>query len=462
MHNPIAATLALLALGGAVTLAAPAGAGAQSGAYFSSADAPPASQPRQSAREAGGEYDDRRGGDDVVELQRSARELDGYSSRDRYDQRGPTARVWLENDRDLFSPGALTRVYVRASQDAYVAVVHITPDGDVEFLWPRDPNDDGYLEGGRAFALSTRTGSRYVRLGYGYGIGYVFAVASDEPLDLRSVRDFYYRRSSAWNASYNVVGDPFHAMERFARDLVPGYDEGYGTLDWYSYHVGSSRYRYPRYACYDSYGPWYTSRSPYYDGCDRVRILLVQVPYYYDTRYYRGDRSYYWRRWYANDYYAYSARRRDPQHGYKESVYGSSRSGLSPNRRGMNVPPSRASGGQQSRYGGGGDDQQEPRVASPGRTRPTLQRRPTETEPVRVSPRGEPRSSEPRSPEPRVRERPQSSGGERRARESSPPRREPSTRSAEPRRESPPPSRDGGGGGTRSSSGGARVRPSSR
>jgi len=453
MRNPIAATLALIALGGAVTLAAPPGAGAQGGALLRS------------------DHDLA-----LSELQRSAVELDGYGRElGRYDrqyegsyQRGPTARVWLENDRDLFSPGAQTRVFVRASQDAYVAVVHITPDGDVEFLWPRDPDDDGYLQGGQAYALSTRGGSRYVRLGYGYGIGYVFAVASDEPLDLRNVRDYYYRRGSAWNASYNVVGDPFHAMERFARDIVPGYDDGYGSLDWYSYHVGSSRYRYPRYACYDSYGPWYTSRSPYYDGCDRVRILLVEVPYYYDTRYYRGDRSYYWRRWYANDYYAYSARRRDPQHGYKESVYGSSRSGLSPNRRGMNVPPSRVNGGQSSRYGGG-DDQQEPRAATPSRTRPTLQRRPTETEPVRVSPRGDPRSSEPRSAEPRsqeprVRERPESSGGgEPRVREAPAPRREsPPAHTAEPRRESPPPSRDGGGGGTRSPSPAPRVRPSQR
>ncbi|HET7228954.1 MAG TPA: hypothetical protein VFJ16_03095, partial [Longimicrobium sp.] len=342
----------------------------------------------------------------------------------------------------------------------------ISPDGDVEFLWPRDPDDDGYLRGGQAYALSTRGGSRYVRLGYGYGIGYVVAVTSDEPLDLRNVRDFYYRRTSGWSRDLNVVGDPFHAMERFARDIVPGYDEGYGSLDYYSYHVGSSRYRYPRYACYDSYGPWYGSRSPYYDSCDRVRVLLVQVPYYYDTRYYRGDRAYYWRRWYANDYYAYSARRREPQHGYKESPYGS-RIGASPNqrplRRGNEPPPARTG---TSRYGGGGsgDDQQEPRATQPSRTRPTLQRRPPETEPVRVSPRYEPRS-EPRS-EPSSRERPRSDGGgETRVRESAPPRREsPPPRTAEPRRESPPPSRDNGGGGsTRSApSGSPRVRPSQR
>ncbi|HEU4561843.1 MAG TPA: hypothetical protein VFS20_28720 [Longimicrobium sp.] len=437
MRTPFAATLALLALGGAVTLAAPPGAAAQSGALYRT-DEPSTLELQREAQELGG-YDDRRQG------------------RDQYDgvQRGPSVRVWLENDRDLFSPGALTRVYVRAAQDAFVSVIHITPDGDVEMLWPRDPNDEGYLEGGRAFALSTRTGSRYVRLGYGYGIGYIFAVSSDEPLDVRRMRDFYYRRTSGWSRDLNVVGDPFHAMERFARDLVPGYEDGYGSLDWYSYHVGSSRYRYPRYACYDSYGPWYSSRSPYYDGCDRVRVLLVEVPYYYDTRYWRGDRSYYWRRWYASDYNSYYARRREPQHGYKESPYGSSRSGLSPNRRPMvrggDAPPPRSGG---SRYGGGRDDAQEPRVTQPGRTRPTLQRRPQESEPVQARPRSEPRSEEPRSRE----SRPERTS-EPRVREAPAPRREsPPARSAEPRRESPPPRSDGGG--TRSEpSRSPRVRP---
>lgn len=441
MRTTFAATLALLALGGAVTLAAPAGAGAQSGALYRTEE-PPVSELQRSAQELGG-YDDR------------DRNRDGFSS-----QRGPSVRVWLENDRDLFSPGALTRVYVRASQDAFVSVIHITPDGDVEFLWPRDPNDDGYLEGGRAFALSTRSGSRYVRLGYGYGIGYVFAVSSDEPMDMRRVRDFYYRRTSGWNRDLNVVGDPFHAMERFARDLVPGYEEGYGTLDYYSYHVGSSRYRYPRYACYDSYGSWYGSRSPYYDGCDRVRVLLVQVPYYYDTRHYRGDRAYYWRRWYPGDYNGYYARRRErePQHGYKESPSSSRGVASSPNRRPMvrgdDAPPPRSGG---SRYGGGEADAQEPRVSQPGRTRPTLQRRPQESEPVRAQPRNEPRSSD----EPRSREQRPEPRSEPRVRDSSPPRREsPPARSAEPRRESPPPSRGSDGGSTRSAPSGApRVRP---
>lgn len=414
-------------------------------------------------------------GDDRYDRDDDYRDRGGFGA-----QRGMGVRVYMDNQRDLFRPGEVSRVYVRPDQDAFVAVVHITPDGDIDFLWPNDPYDDGYMRGGGSYAVTSRGGVRGIRVGSGYGIGYVLAVASDEPLDLRRVREFYYRRTSSWDASYNVVGDPFRAMERIARMLVPDFDEGYGAVDWYTYHVGSQRYRYPRYACYDSYGPWYTSRSPYYDGCDRVRVLLVSVPYYYDTRYYRGDRYRHWRNWYPTDRYVYN--RRDPQHGYKErGSYGYDRATGAPNRRpfvrSADAPPPRPrSGGSDgrgdSRYDGPpqeGNGSARP----PTRQRPTLERRPAETEPVRVSgrerepePRGrgggetrseprerrvEPRSSEPRS-EPR-RESPSPRSSEPRTSPRSEPRSEP--RSA-------PPAREGGGGGRSTPSERARVAPPPR
>ncbi|HSU16239.1 DUF4384 domain-containing protein [Longimicrobium sp.] len=440
MHRHTAAALLLLTMGAA----APARpAGAQDGALFRTDMAAAPLSPSAAFQDGyGAPRDDRRGG-----LQE-----DG--------QRGPSVRVWLDGDRDLFSPGAQTRAVVRASEDAYVAVVHITPDGDVDFLWPRNYYDDGFLDGGRSLTLGTRTGSS-MRVGYGYGIGYVFAVASDEPLDLRRVRDYYYRRGSAWDAGLNVVGDPFHAMDRIARLLVPDFDQGYGFLDWYSYHVGSNRYTFPRYACYSSYGSWYGSRSPYYDGCDRVRVLLREQPYYYDTRYYRGDRIRYWGRYYPSDRYV----RREPQHRYKESD--GARGYRSPNNRSTREVPPPSSGstrrgnddGQEGRGGGG--------TQQPSRERPTLQRRPAESDPVRAQqPRAEPqrRRDEPRDDGSRGesrREAPRSEPRSEPRRESPPPRSEP--RSEQPRRESPPPSREPSSGGRSAPSGNspARVRPSS-
>jgi hypothetical protein len=286
------------------------------------------------------------------------------------------------------------------------------------------------------------------------------AVASDEPLDLRRVRDYYDRRSVSWDPDLNVYGDPFRAMERFARMLVPDYDDGYGSFDWYSYSVGSTRYRFPRYACYDSYGAWYTSRSPYYDSCDRVRVLLVEVPYYYDTRYYHGDRSRYWGRWYGSDY-AYRRGYNDgyrsvPQHGYKEGGYPYDRAngygGRGSAPRSVDAP--RRGDGQQQ---GGGDVQQ------PSRTRPTLQRRPPETDPVTVTPQGSPRRVDAQPPryEPRTREAPRAEPprseprSEPRVEPRSEPRSEPR---AEPRSE---PQSSGSSGRAAPPAESPRVRPPS-
>ena len=186
----------------------------------------------------------------------------------------------------MLRPGDGAGVLVRTTVVEYVAVLHIDTNGDVEFLYPSSPNDDGYLRGGRTYAVPSRA-SGYLSTQGGYGIGYVFAVSSTEPLDLGRFRDSWYR-STHWDRNRNVYGDPFHAMERFERDLVPDWDYGYHDSDYYSYHVGR-RYTYPRYACYEDYGSWYYSRATSWNSCDRVRVLLVRVPYYYDTRSYRGD-----------------------------------------------------------------------------------------------------------------------------------------------------------------------------
>lgn len=436
MRNITAATLPAL-LAGACALAVPLAARAQGGAQHD--DQLPRSSaiayPRQDDRaypSRDGEQDDR-------------------------DQRQLGVRVWLENERDLFRPGELTRALVRPNQDAYVAVLHITPDGDVDFLWPRDYNDDGFMRGGDTYSVASR-GARDFRVGGGYGIGYVLAVASDEPLDLRRVRDYYYRRSVSWDPALNVYGDPFHAMERFAAELVPGYDEGYGAVDWYSYSVGSSRYRFPRYACYDSYGPWYTSRSPYYDGCDQVRLLLVESPYYYDTRYFRGDRSRYWRRWYGRDYADFYGRRSDPQHGYKEGGYGYDRATGVYRGRTATAPAARPGSGGTGRSGGG---EAEGVTTPPSRQRPVLQRRPAEADPVRVSPSPAPRRLDPDEPRPRDTSPRSEPRGEPRARTE--PRSEPrSEPRAEPSRSEPrsaPPPRDAGASGRSTPAESRRARP---
>ncbi|HEY0155556.1 MAG TPA: DUF4384 domain-containing protein [Longimicrobium sp.] len=318
----------------------------------------------------------------------------------RYDQDyRPGVRVWMDGNRDLYRVGDRSRVLVRTDRDAYVAVLHIDTDGNVEVLFPSQPGDDGYLRGGRAYSVRPR-GSQYVSMRGGYGIGYIFAVASNEPLDDRVIRDLHYRRVGSWDPNYNVYGDPFRAMDRYERMLVGDWGYGEHDSDYYTYHVGR-RYTHPRYACYDSYGSWYGSRSVYYDSCDRVRVLLVQVPYYYDTRYYRGDRRVYYARggyygnngYYGNGYYDDRYRRTQPSHGYKE------RTEVRDESRGYSrrpAPPASRGAGSYTQREGEPGQQQEPRVVRPERQRPTFERRSPDASPPSESRRPEPRS-EPRT-----------------------------------------------------------------
>ena len=221
---------------------------------------------------------------------------------------GPSVRVWAEDDRDLFTSGERTRLLLRTGDDAFVTVLHVGTRGDVEVLFPASPYDDGFVRGRRPYSIPSASGSaRAWRVSGTPGIGYVYAIASDEPLDLRSIRGLFPGHAAGRTGERVIYGDPFEALEEIAALVLrnsrsQGWDEG-----WYSYHVGR-RYAYPRYACHDSYGDWYYGTASNYGSCDRVRILLRDHPSYYDTRYYRGDRR-----------VVYASRRRsEPAHRYKE------------------------------------------------------------------------------------------------------------------------------------------------
>jgi hypothetical protein len=406
-------------------------------------------------------------------------------------------RVWVDNHRDFFRYSDRLRVRVRSEHDGYLAVFHIDTNGDVDILYPRSEADDGWVERGRTLTLGSRGRYDHLNVRGGDGVGYVLAVALEEPLELWRVRDLYRPRFAGWDADRSIYGDPFYAMDEIVRAIVPETSYGYESVDYYTYHMGR-RYDYPRYACYDGYGDWYhDSRYSYYghSRCDRVRVILINRPWYYDTYRWRGSRRTYYDRYY------YRTARSRPLHGYKERT-----ESLAPPARSSTAQrrPAGSASGNTPAARGGGVSSARPESTRPAREGTVSSRRP-ETEGSRVGPasarrpetteraapssrpergtyeprvrdRGEGRSSEPRASsrpdratsQPRqpeqsaqppqqdkpvepARERPtfqrRPSGGERQAeprRESPParsaePRREsPPSRSAEPRRESPP------------------------
>ncbi len=428
-------------------------------------------------------------------------------------------QVWLDGSRDVYRPGERIRARVRSDRDGYLAVFHIDTNGDVDVIYPYSEHEDGWIEAGRTMSLGSRGGYEYVRSRGGYGMGYIMAVTLDEPLELYRVRELYGVRTAGWDGNRSVFGDPFYAMDELVRAIVPQNSFGYEAVDYATYHVGR-RYNYPRYACYDSYGPWYHHRGVYWDDCDRVRILLVSYPWYYDTHRWRGSRRVYYERY----YYPRTAARNRPLHGYKERTDGQAPPARD-SRNARRPEPRPANGGGSGTYdrpgsssrdggtarrpeprrvgGSGGYDrpsgpsdqgtdgsapatrQRPERVGTDGstvrggpaerRTRPVQQdgaeprQQDRPVQPDRERPtfqrrresEGSTRSAEPRREAPqRSAERPRESQPSR----SAEPRREsPPARSAEPRRESRPPSSSSSGGSRSSGSGdGGSSAPRSR
>ncbi|MBV9773607.1 MAG: DUF4384 domain-containing protein [Gemmatimonadetes bacterium] len=336
-------------------------------------------------------------------------------------------RLVVQNERDLFSPGERIPLEFRTTRNAYVALVHLSTDGEIEFLFPNSPFDDGYVQGGRSYRAGGAYGASWVS-SRSNGMGYFFAVASPRPLDFRAFQDRYSSRWAFRRVGTQVHGDPYYALDQIAQLLVPDWEDGDYAVDYYSYNVGR-RYNYPRYACYDGYSSGYSGYSGrYYDSCDRLRVLLQDDPYYYDTRYYRSSRGY--RRSYLAD-----GRLAESRYRYKEQDAAGrdavpplrARSGGSGGQSGDSGRLRPESGSADGRRSDDQQPQQQPRQGSqrtrPGRSeepasrsddppRPVLQRRPPEQETTRprvVAPPQEPRREQPREqPRETQREQPRS------------------------------------------------------
>ena len=203
-------------------------------------------------------------------------------------QLAPAAHVWAAgrvtvwtDHEEPYARGQAARVFLGVHEPSYVAVFRVDTDGRIRTLFPREPWTDSYLRDEPQLELAGPSGSRSFVVDDDPGIGYVFAVASPRPLDLRPIT-----RGDSWD--YRLVdggriqGDPYVALTDLAARLAPGARYDY---DLTPYYVGR-RYDYPRFVCYDchaqaSYDEW----NPYHASCTRYRVVIRDDPSYYPYRY---------------------------------------------------------------------------------------------------------------------------------------------------------------------------------
>ncbi len=227
------------------------------------------------------------------------------------------ARVWLDRGHEpVFHHGDRARLYYRTTHDAYVAIFRLDTNGQTRLVYPRSPRDAHFIRGGRDYRL-TFPNSSWWHVADDPGVGYYFAIASNEPFDFGSFTYASYTDYGGYGWDLGdiyrtVYHDPYVAMDDLVAALVPNWRWSTYALDFATYHVGR-RYDFPRFLCYDCHGyRSFTTWNPYLVSCTNFRVVIYNDPYYYPAYRYRGRRVVYVR----------PLVYRQPRFVFKERAYG--------------------------------------------------------------------------------------------------------------------------------------------
>ena len=195
----------------------------------------------------------------------------------------PRVSVWTDRE-EPYRRGDAVRVYLAADEPAHLAVFRVDTDGRIRVLFPREPWGDTFVRDPRTFEVSGPRGDRSFLVDDYPGVGYLFAIASAGPFDLRDIT-----RGDYWD--YRLMdggrlrGDPYVQLTELAERLTGGAEHHYDIVPYYV----DRHYEYPRFVCYDchayaSYEQW----DPYERACSRFRVVVYDDPAHYPYRENRG------------------------------------------------------------------------------------------------------------------------------------------------------------------------------
>ncbi len=201
-----------------------------------------------------------------------AQSIDRARPRDyRPAERAPEVSVWI--DRYSYRPGQRLRAFFQSDPGAYVTIIRVTTTGDVKILYPRTPDVQQPYRYDRLvddeIPFSTDLG---FYINEPEGVGFVFAIATYQPFDYRSVAS--HGRWSTFQLTGNRYSDPRQVVSGFIDRTLPRSVE-YST-DYIQYQVAGTLYRPRRYG---------------YDFVDYDDVYLTCL------RYYRGYPDYYCRQY---------------------------------------------------------------------------------------------------------------------------------------------------------------------
>lgn len=183
--------------------------------------------------------------------------------------------VWVDKSADeIYRKGSFQTVGFQTSEDAYAVVYRIDTEGEVTVLWPRSRLDDGFVFGGHEYELPV-SGERRLRVATSEGEGYVQAIVSRYPFDLRDLELDFHHEPGAELLAFRVAGDPYLAMNEI-NFAVTGLEDAddYVVTNYASYYV-HQEVDHPRYLCNQCHIDDDTDYHPYRDSCQ----LNITVDY---------------------------------------------------------------------------------------------------------------------------------------------------------------------------------------
>lgn len=206
------------------------------------------------------------------------------ASEDGYDYAAQTLRVsvWLDRDEDeIYNRGDEQRVTFQTNEDAYAVVYRIDTDGLVTVLWPRDRLDDGFVFGGHEYRLPGREAPA-LRIRESEGEGYVQAVVSRYPFDLRALELDFLGENGREEYGFRVAGDPFLAMNEVNHAITGLEDSRDHVITNHARYYVHRVVDHPRYLC----SQCHTDDVVRYDPYDAHCTLEIEYDYGWSNRWY--------------------------------------------------------------------------------------------------------------------------------------------------------------------------------
>ena len=102
-------------------------------------------------------------------------------------------RIWMKNRQ--YEPGDQVRVQVETGSGGYLLVLHYTPAGNLEVLFPVAPGDEAYVQADRRYEIRP-TGESASFVARDGGLGLIFTALSEDPY-----RFDEFQLGDQWNAA---------------------------------------------------------------------------------------------------------------------------------------------------------------------------------------------------------------------------------------------------------------------